>query len=89
MKLHKIENIHHASKDIPLYYRNDYQAQGHFISKQEGDVFLDFGFSVETLSTGHKHVNVQIYQDINYPLVPILKALKSEILNLDEKGLLH
>ena len=89
MTLQSIESIDKDKKDVPLYYRNDYKAKGNFINTEGKAVVVDFLFSVERLPTGESHIKVNLIQDVDYPLLPIIRALKGEILQLEQKGLLH
>ncbi len=86
MKLISINNI--EKKDVPLYYRNEYDAQSEFILIGERTVKFPIFFSVEMAPTGEKKIDIKIKKSIDYPIVPIIKTLKSEIISMEKKGLL-
>ncbi len=84
MRLIKIKNI--EKKDIPLYYRNEYNACSEFNFPGEKIVEVALSFSVEMVPTGEKLIGIQIKESVDYPLVPILRALKEEIGILEKAG---
>lgn len=86
MRLVQIIDINKERKDVPLYYRNDYQATGCFEENGGAEVVLDVNFTVETLPTGEKQIRVDLKDPPNYPTLPLIKALKEEILILHGEG---
>ena len=85
MKVLEIRNI--EKKDIPLHYRNEYS----------GNAVLEYGphkvpeekpveFVLEKSASGEVEVRVQLLEQINYPLLPAIRLLKSHILELDREG---
>jgi hypothetical protein len=86
MKLLEIQDIDPFKKDIPLYYRRDYSARGSFKKSDGLNVLVDFHFSVEALPTGDKEIRINLQQNIDYPLIPVIRALKEEIQNLYSRG---
>lgn len=86
MKLISISNI--EKKDVPLYYRNEYDALSVFTLIGDKVVNIPIYFSVEMTPTGEKKIDIKIKESIFYPIVPILKILKSEIMSLESMGLL-
>jgi hypothetical protein len=87
MKLHGIEQL--TKKDIPLYYRNEYEGLGdlEFVLGDRRRVPLEF--SVEIKPTGERLVNVRIKDRIDYPLLPVIRAIKAEILIMEKDGKLR
>ncbi len=86
MKVHGIEQI--SKKDIPLYYRNEYSG----ICRLDimGDQQLvPIEFSVEIQPTGDRVIDVRFLEKIDYPLVPVIKALKETIRSMEKDGLLR
>ncbi len=86
MKVHGIEEL--TKKDTPLYYRNEYggHADLELMSKR---LLMPLEFSVEMKPTGEKVVEVKILGRIDYPLVPVIKALKEKILEMERDGQLR
>lgn len=87
MKLHGIEQL--KKKDIPLYYRNEYEGLGdlEFVLGDRRRVPLEF--SVEIKPTGERIVDVRLNERINYPLLPVIRAIKAEILIMEKDGKLR
>lgn len=86
MRLVELIDINKERKDVPLYYRNDYQATGCFEASGGVAVSLDLNFTVETLPTGEKQIRIDLKEPPNYPTLPLIKALKEEILILHGEG---
>ena len=87
MKIHGIEQL--TKKDIPLYYRNEYEGLGDMEFPTGDRVCIPLEFSVEIKPTGERAVSVKIKDRIDYPLLPIIKALKEKILLLEKDGALR
>lgn len=67
-----------------IYYRNKYSATAviEFLSKQ---ISFPFNFVIEIDPLGVKTLSLEnIPLDLDYPLVPVRKALKEYILKLEE-----
>jgi hypothetical protein len=74
-------------KDTPIYYRRFFSgiASLEFLqTKTERRI----DFFIETKPTGLKDILVTIAEPVDYPLVPLIKALKTTIDTLDENGAL-
>ena len=84
MKLLKIKNI--EKRNLPLYYRNEYIANSEFILFGETLIEIPLSFSIEMLPTGEKLIDIKLKDSVDYPIVPILKVLKKEILILEKEG---
>ncbi|MDR2494296.1 MAG: hypothetical protein LBD24_03635 [Spirochaetaceae bacterium] len=85
MKILEIKEI--VRKDVPIYYRR-------FFSGIASIEFLDtlmerrIDFFIETKPTGENEVIVTLAEPVDYPLVPLVKALKTTIETLDSNGAL-
>ncbi|MDR0561115.1 MAG: hypothetical protein LBG73_00305 [Spirochaetaceae bacterium] len=83
MKVLGIKEI--VRKDVPIYYRR-------FFSGIASIEFLNVAverridFFIETMPTGSKEIIVTIAEPVDYPLVPLIRALKSTIDALDTNG---
>lgn len=87
MKLLEINNI--TKKDSPIYYRNEYSAHSNFILMGAESVIIPINFSIEMAPTGEKTIDIQVTDKIDYPLVPVLRSLREEIVSMEQKGILH
>ncbi len=84
MKVHSIDQL--IRKDTPLYYRNEYEGLGNleFPTGERRRVPLEF--TVEIKPTGERAVTVKLKERINYPLLPVIHALKEKIKILERSG---
>ena len=84
MKVHSIDQL--TRKDIPLYYRNEYEGLGYieFSTGERRRVPLEF--TVEIKPTGERVVEVKLKERVDYPLLPIIHALKEKIKILERNG---
>jgi hypothetical protein len=86
MKLAKIVDV--TKKNVLLHYRNEYTASAVFHTLEGKSTSKRIEFVIEMIPMGPKDIRVNILDTIDYPLVPVLKSLKEEIRNMDQKGLL-
>ena len=85
MKVITIKDI--VRKDVPIYYRLLYTGVAVIeLTKDPEDYRIDF--SVEIKPTGQKEIAVSFLDEIDYPLVPIVKELKNQIDLMHSNGLL-
>ena len=74
-------------KDVPIYYRLLYTGVAVIaFNKDPEDFRIDF--SVEIKPTGQKEVLVTFLDDLEYPLVPVIKELKKKIDTMHSNGTL-
>lgn len=84
MKIHGINQL--IKKDIPLYYRNEYEGWGDIEFSSDSRHQIPLEFTVEIKPTGERVIDVKIKERIDYPLVPVIRALKEKIKLLEENG---
>ncbi len=84
MKIIAIEQI--TKKDIPLHYRNEYSAVASVEFLPENTGSIPIAFSVEVEPSGNRKVQVNLAETIDYPLLPVLRAMKEEICRMAETG---
>jgi hypothetical protein len=85
MKVVTIKDI--IRKDIPIYYRLLYTGVAVLeLTKDAQDYRIDF--SIEIKPTGQKEITVSFLDDLDYPLLPIIKELKKYIDTMHTNGLL-
>jgi hypothetical protein len=85
MKVIAIKDI--VRKDVPIYYRLLYTGVAVLeLAKGQDDYRIDF--SVEIKPTGQKEIAVTFLDEIDYPLVPVVKELKKTIDQMHVDGTL-
>ena len=85
MKVVTVKDI--VRKDVPIYYRLLYTGVVVIeLTKDPEDYRIDF--SIEIKPTGLKEIVVSFLDDIHYPLVPIIKEIKTYIDTMHTNGLL-
>lgn len=84
MKFQALRDI--VKKDIPLHYRNEYSATAVFVEPGPREIQTPVEFVIERSATGKKDIRVHFPTHPNYPLIPVLKALKEAIAHLDGQG---
>ena len=72
-------------KDVPIYYRRLYTGVA-VIELNDKPVDFRIDFSIEQKPTGHKEITVSFIDTIDYPLIPVMKELKTCISGLDYDG---
>ena len=85
MKVTEIRDV--VRKDVPIYYRRIYTAVAR-LELLGAEVDKRVEFSIETKPTGAKEIGVQILDQLDFPLVPVVKELKDFILAMDRSGAL-
>jgi len=76
-------------KDTLIYYRNVYSGVASFALIADKKTSIRFQSTVEIKPTGERDIVLELLDSIDYPVVPIIKSLKEEILNIDRKGMLN
>ncbi|MDR3302875.1 MAG: hypothetical protein LBS86_00500 [Treponema sp.] len=84
MKVLEIRDV--TRKDVPIYYRMFFSATAQVELLNEQTVERKIDFSIEIMPTGMKKILVTLTESIDYPLVPIIKELKTAIDTLDSNG---
>jgi len=84
MIVHKINNL--KKKDIPLYYRNEYEGLGEIEISSGEFLTVPLEFTVEIKPTGERVVSVKVKQRIDYPLLPLIKAIKEKVIIMERNG---
>jgi hypothetical protein len=84
MKVVAIKDI--VKKDIPIYYRLLFTGVAVIELKDTGDYRIDF--CIEIKPTGHLDITVNFLDDVDYPLLPVVKELKTLIETMHTNGTL-
>lgn len=84
MKLLEVKDL--TKKDIPLHYRNEYS--GFALFEMVGDKTIEqpFDFTIEHSPTGHKDIKICLRGALDYPLLPLIKSLRTHIKEMESKG---
>ena len=86
MQILKLNNVN--KNEGVIYYRRHYTAEAE-IELPNCVEKVPISFTIETGPLGDKQFDIDFDpQRINYPLVPIKRALKEYILNIDQLGVL-
>ena len=85
MKVTEIREV--VRKDVPIYYRRIYTAVAR-LELLGSEVDKRVEFSIEPKPTGAKEIGVQFLDQLDYPLVPVVKEMKDFILAMDRSGAL-
>jgi len=86
MKVLELRDI--KKKESLVHYRRVFTGSAVLELVQEKKVNKPVEFILEHTPTGKTNIQVQLLDDINYPLVPAIKSLKEYISDLESKGLL-
>lgn len=86
MQILKLNNVN--KNEGVIYYRRHYTAEAE-IELPNCVEKLPISFTIETGPLGDKQFDIDFdTHRVNYPLVPIKRALKEYILNIDQLGVL-
>jgi len=85
MKVVSIKDI--IRKDVPIYYRLLYTGVA-VIELAKGTANYRIDFTVEIKPTGFKEISVTFLDNLEYPLLPVIKELKVIIDKMHEDELL-
>ncbi|MDR2575834.1 MAG: hypothetical protein LBC52_05260 [Treponema sp.] len=85
MKIVAIKDV--IRKDVPIYYRLLYTGVAVIeLAKGAGNYRIDF--TIEIKPTGQKEISVTFLDNLEYPLLPVIKELKALIHKMHEDELL-
>lgn len=85
MKILEIRDI--QQEEGYIYYRKKYFSTA-LIEIPQKNIEIPIVFIIETEPTGKRNIEITINSSIDYPLLPIIKALKEKIHEYDKEGLL-
>jgi hypothetical protein len=87
MELIEIKEI--TPEASAVYYRQKYDAVAHFRGVSLGDFDVKVHFIVETDPLGQKIILVTFPKGAEYPIIPLVRLLKEQILELHNNGHLY
>lgn len=70
-----------------IYYRKKFFSTA-LIEIPQKNIEVPLMFIIETEPTGKKNVEIILQTSIDYPIIPVIKALKEKISEYDREGLL-
>ena len=82
-----VELLNISRRETPIFYRRVYTAQAVFESAR-GRAEKDVQFTVEHRPVGGVDIQVDRVENLDYPLIPVVRELKSYIADLDKRGAL-
>ena len=85
MQVQELQDV--VRRDIPISYRRSFTATA-LMGNDTGTEPKRIEFVLEQSPLGSISVRVKFLEDIDYPLVPALAALKAHIEQMDREGLL-
>ncbi len=85
MKIVAIKDV--VRKDVPIYYRLLYTGVA-VIELAKGAANYRIDFTIEIKPTGQKEISVTFLDNLEYPLLPVIKELKALINKMHEDELL-
>ncbi len=83
MKVVELKQI--VRKEHPLYYLRSFSAIA-TIDLYHKYTDRRVEFSIEINPYGKKEINVQLIEPVEYPIIPVIKALRHTIAELDDHG---
>lgn len=83
MRILEIKNLYR--EETGLYYRRIFTGLV-VVELPIKVVEAPVDFIIETGPMGNKNLDIDFKEKIDYPLIPILKAIKEFIVNLDQEG---
>ena len=84
MKVVELSNL--CRKISELHYRKEFTGSAVLESLNSSRIEIPVEFVYELDAIGTADIRVKLLEDIDYPLLPILKSIKSLIQQMDKKG---
>jgi hypothetical protein len=86
VKVLEITNL--VLKESPVLYRREFTADAIFETLDKEKLGKKIEFVLEKNHFGDSEIRVSLLEDINFPLVSIIRRIKNHIHEMDQKGLL-
>jgi hypothetical protein len=83
MKILQIKDI--VRKDVPIYYRRHFSGIA-ILELLNQRINRRIDFMIETKPTGHKEIFLSLAEPVDYPLTPLIRELKTLVMQMDDKG---
>jgi hypothetical protein len=75
-------------KDVPIYYRMLFTGVVVLELANEKVSAYRIDFTIETKPTGQKEISVSFLDEVDYPLVPVIRELKNFIMTMYSNDML-
>jgi hypothetical protein len=86
MKVIAVKDI--IRKDVPIYYRLLYTGVAVLELSPKGPQDFRIDFAIEIKPTGQKEIAVTFLDEVDYPLLPVIKELKQLLDTMHGNGTL-
>ncbi len=86
MKVLEIKNL--VLKESPVLYRKEFTAEAVFETLDNEKLGKKIQFVLEINHFGDSDIQVNLLEEINFPLVSIIRRIKNHIHDMEKKGLL-
>ena len=86
MKVVEIKNL--VLKESPVLYRKEFTGEAVFETLDKEKLGKKIQFVLEKNHFGDSDIKVHVLEDINFPLVSVIRRIKIHIHEMEEKGLL-
>lgn len=86
LKIIELRNL--DRKDVPLAYRRSFTAEAMLEGIHSGEFTQSIEFDIEKDALGNTDITVKVFGTPQYPMVPLLRALKAHISELESSGAL-
>ncbi len=84
MKLLDINDV--AYIESPVLYFREYTGLALFKMADKKSKEIRIKFTLESQSMGPPLVNIEFTDSVDYPLMPLIRSLKSQVMKLDKNG---
>lgn len=86
LKIIELRNL--DQKDVPLAYRRSFTADAVLEGIHSGGFTQSIEFDIEKDAMGNTHISLKIVGTPQYPVVPLTRAIKAHISELESSGAL-
>ena len=83
MRVVELQNL--VREDVQIFYIRKYAATA-VLDLTARTANVEIEFSIEMNSFGNKEISLSIKTQIDYPLIPIRKAIREYLTNLEHEG---
>jgi hypothetical protein len=83
MKILQVKDI--ERKDVPIYYRRLFSGTL-VLELLNKNIERSMDFTIETKPTGARDIFVTLSEPVDYPLIPLMSAVKKYLNDLDDAG---
>ncbi len=87
MQILELRNL--KRKDVPLAYRRTFTAEAILEGKNSGQITQPVEFDLEQNAGGATSVSIRIRGRAKYPIIPLVRELRSYISSMNDAGKLH